>query len=492
MAWLWLVCTAVLMLACPHEGFRHGLRAGPTWNWRQQPQQQQPRDLLLPPLFASIKTSLVPRQVAELPKDMDPRLVQLNRLLVDLWDKIAFPTTATDDSDTVFRLKDYGLSRGDIKGFLKHFQVCKDCAADGAFLMATRDAQGDDVLQLSNVDFPLTVEEDSDDDWGLFDKSLLGDEANQVYVPSFPAEPLDDVVMADTKEWVRRVIADFNVCPFTVNPERAGIPMGGVRYTVSRALSSDEAFLRFWEEVYALFSSSEKDMATVLLVFPEHDLFGNFELFEQFCESLNDALCMSSMCMESQIQLVFFHPTYSFRDGQARSTSEAGAANFARRGPWPMINILRTPQVQLAQKGIPTGQVYKQNEERLNEVGAVVLEKMLYNRDWNGLPVHSSTATARIIRETALKEQEELEAARSSASETPGVCPFPHAAALQSPATPPPPPPSPSPLPPAQQAIGQSASTLKQLMDGPTEAQKSEDLLRLADEIEKWMAAGGI
>ena len=51
-----------------------------------------------------------------------------------------------------------------------------------------------------------------------------------------------------------------------------------------------------------------------------------------------------------------------------------GAANFARRAPWPMINILRTPQVRAAQKGIPTGQVYQQNEERLSEVGTEVLE----------------------------------------------------------------------------------------------------------------------
>lgn len=51
-----------------------------------------------------------------------------------------------------------------------------------------------------------------------------------------------------------------------------------------------------------------------------------------------------------------------------------GAANFARRSPWPMINILRTPQVRAAQKGVPTGQVYKQNEERLSAVGTTTLE----------------------------------------------------------------------------------------------------------------------
>ena len=133
------------------------------------------------------------------------------------------------------------------------------------------------------------------------------------------------------------------------------------------------------------------------------------------------------MKMENEIQLVFFHPKYQFRDGQvscsisittfyiviilcivmlfhsvcqhshnyslivkhsssnkssplslsfsqARTGAEMGAANFARRSPWPMINILRTPQVRAAQKGVPTGQVYKQNEERLTAVGTTTLE----------------------------------------------------------------------------------------------------------------------
>ena len=128
-------------------------------------------------------------------------------------------------------------------------------------------------------------------------------------------------------------------------------------------------------------------MSTILLVFPELSLFGDYELFESYCErseniyqhqsifhsscspvlvtyfatslptspsslnkifgysiiirimhallnyislhhitshhitryySLADALCGSTMGMESEIQLVFFHPRYQFRDGQVR------------------------------------------------------------------------------------------------------------------------------------------------------------------------------
>lgn len=51
----------------------------------------------------------------------------------------------------------------------------------------------------------------------------------------FPIESNDDIVLTDTKEWVQKVIVDFGVCPFTINQNRAGIPMGGVRYAVSRA-----------------------------------------------------------------------------------------------------------------------------------------------------------------------------------------------------------------------------------------------------------------
>ena len=41
--------------------------------------------------------------------------------------------------------------------------------------------------------------------------------------------------------------------------------------------------------------------------------------------------------------------------------------------------------MRLAQKSIPTGLVYKQNEEVLTEVGAGELQKMLEQRDWGGL-----------------------------------------------------------------------------------------------------------
>ena len=127
-------------------------------------------------------------------------------------------------------------------------------------------------------------------------------------------------------------------------------------------------------------NTDAKDVATVLLVTPTfayHSPGG----FDAFADTLNSAL--TALGFEEQIQLVFFHPQYTFRDGKARvGASDGAAANFARRSPFPMINLLRTPQVRAAQKGVPTGSVYTTNERNLATVGVGELQEALDTRDW--------------------------------------------------------------------------------------------------------------
>ena len=313
---------------------------------------------------------------------VDGKLMALSKFLVSFWKTMCSPNDGA--MSKTMTLADYNMTRNDVKGFLNHFQTCRDYAADDAFVMATKDKNGNDALLLNKVNFPLAVEPEDGEEWGQFEQSeeYLGKMQESSW-RSFPEELDDEIVLQDTKEWVRKVMADFGVCPF---------PSGGVRYTVSRATTAEEAFLVFWEDVEALLSVPEREISTVLTIYPELSMFGDYEFFEEFCNCLGDALSATTMGMEKELQLVFFHPKFVFRDGQARSGEDAGAANFARRGPWPMVNILRTPQVRVAQKGIPTGQVYIQNEDRLSQVGTGVLEKMLYDRDWEGLPSHAHKA----------------------------------------------------------------------------------------------------
>lgn len=101
-------------------------------------------------------------------------------------------------------------------------------------------------------------------------------------------------------------------------------------------------YREYWQELTLLLNSSESDISTTLLITPEFHL-DNSDGFDEFCNSLMST--MAPLAVEKDIQLVFFHPKYSFRDGAMR-TDENGAANYARRSPWPMINILRTNQVR--------------------------------------------------------------------------------------------------------------------------------------------------
>ena len=213
---------------------------------------------------------------------------------------------------------------------------------------------------------------------------------------------------------------------------------------MTRADDTETCFQWFWKEVQWL--EDHPRHATSLLLMTNPYWASNFDAFEQFGDALTQALQSATeskvegLGFEGQIQLVFFHPQYVFRDflPVRKSISELGypsrrghgddvasmawnlraieqiscgdvvlmmrrpklffltgdggeragadaAANYGRRSPIPMINILRTPQVKAAQKGLPTGLVYSQNEETLGDIGTEKLEEMLRTLDWSAV-----------------------------------------------------------------------------------------------------------
>mmetsp|Transcript_28324 Transcript_28324/g.41844 ORF Transcript_28324/g.41844 Transcript_28324/m.41844 type:complete len:502 (-) Transcript_28324:1303-2808(-) len=189
----------------------------------------------------------------------------------------------------------------------------------------------------------------------------------------------DDEIISITKTWVSKFMSDMGICPFTSGADLAGLPMGKVFYTIDRCSGIEEVYARYWNEVVRVEASSEKELSTTLLICPEFCM-DHVEYFENFSSTLTQSL--TGIGMEDLLQLVFFHPNWTFRDGSDRF-GEGAAANYARRSPWPMINILRTNQVRKAQKGIPTGLVYTQNEKTLTKIGVEELENMLRLRSWN-------------------------------------------------------------------------------------------------------------
>ena len=177
------------------------------------------------------------------------------------------------------------------------------------------------------------------------------------------------------------MMADLGICPFTADADKSGMPMGPVYYAVDRSQNMEDVYESYWKMVVKVEENDQRDLATTLHIFPEFCM-ENVEAFENFSNTLTQPL--ESLGVEDLLQLVFFHPYWTFRDGGDRGGTGA-AANYARRSPWPMINILRTNQVRAAQKGIPTGLVYQQNEKTLDAVGTTQLETMLRKRDWSAI-----------------------------------------------------------------------------------------------------------
>jgi len=265
-------------------------------------------------------------------------------------------------------------------------------------------------------DFSGMDDDDDDNDNDSTLASNKGKESESQLESTTPLIPEDDdVIIQLSKQWVDKMMADLALCPFTQSSTKSGIPLGPVRYHIDRVSTFEDAYMAYWAEVCQIENVDENEISTTLHILPQFCM-NTVELFEQWADTLTGTL--EALDVENLLQLIFFHPNWMFRDGgRDRSTDDGGglAAHYARRSPWPMVNILRTKQVRVAQRGIPTGLVYQQvsfacigmtntntlflflclipsliplppsmqNEKTLSRIGTDKLERMLRLRDWS-------------------------------------------------------------------------------------------------------------
>jgi len=331
--------------------------------------------------------------------------VSMAGVLADLWKSISAPSSEKKTT-LLFPQCATLQERSMLPALIDHLETCKEvCESFGSsvVVLAVDPAAPKGhpshgpvpglILRRFEGNSLFSSDDDGwDDDWDLDQDMLDAIRASEAeatmeglsasQLSKLHAVPDEDSEVATvSKEWVQAAVADLGVCPFTTSSEKAGLPTGEVHYPISRASTPEDVYAAYWHEVALLESAPPKALSTTLLVTPHFGLT-NVEAFMGFSDTLNNPL--ESLRLEESIQLVFFHPQWVFRDGQERQGGNS-AGNFARRSPFPMINILRTPQVRIAQRAIPTGQVYAQNENTLGEIGSAKLQRMLVERDWSGL-----------------------------------------------------------------------------------------------------------
>lgn len=364
--------------------------------------------LLMAPMAAAFVRRSLPVMSAQAPSkagnSFSSAATNVAGALAEVWTAV----NAAKDAETSTRISfpEVGQLKDaeSFSAFLEHLEDCKDvCERFGSEIHAIGHFSADDGAEIelrvlggsSDGDsgmFWESGEDDGwDDDWEI-DTSLLedddtgapADDAGDRLAPA--AELTDDEIETLARDWVQAVVAGLGVCPFATSSSRAGLPLGDVSYPIDRAVSAEEIYESFWKEVRRLQQEDERALSTTLLITPEFCM-ANADAFDAFSVTITKALEPLALDEGGEgIQLVFFHPEYSFRDGADRmDDTDALAGNYARRSPHPMINILRTPQVRAAQRVIPTGAVYVQNQRTLGDIGIDSLEGMLRTGEWTGL-----------------------------------------------------------------------------------------------------------
>jgi hypothetical protein len=146
--------------------------------------------------------------------------------------------------------------------------------------------------------------------------------------PVAQAQPVTAHVEQHIRRWLQEFVVGLNLCPFA----RPLLGAPNLRIAVCEETDATALLRAFLRELDALQHSTEQDIATTLLAFPNalHD-------FEEYLDLLDDAQdLLAQSGLEGVVQLASFHPRYQFA-GEAPDA----ASHYSNRAPYPIIHLLR-------------------------------------------------------------------------------------------------------------------------------------------------------
>lgn len=165
------------------------------------------------------------------------------------------------------------------------------------------------------------------------------------------------------RNWLDSFVVGLNLCPF------ARPLLGAAKLRVAICASSDKAELRnaFLQELDLLQRSTEQDIATTLLAFP--NALRDFADYLWFLDDAQELLLEAGL--EGVVQLASFHPLYRFA-GEAPDA----ASHYSNRAPYPLIHLLREDMLsRVLADGTDPQQIPDRNIATLNSIGVEELER---------------------------------------------------------------------------------------------------------------------
>ena len=248
--------------------------------------------------------------------DSYPLPVKLVHILTDMWKEIAYPNPQWDATELYFET--YGVLRNQTASLLQYYLHCRDFASENAIVMSinqfSKRNSDEEGLLIQYIDFPIFSKDgdDFDNDVDFYgheiienidDKEICNDQF-LVKENIFPEYNTDETVIRKTQEWIDEcknvrimykhdksfskyltifrftcvvVVLELNLRPH-ISKNRMN---SNEDYIVANARNIDQAFYCFWKEVKRFVTLKAKD-DSIVVIFPENNLFGNYALFEEF------------------------------------------------------------------------------------------------------------------------------------------------------------------------------------------------------------------
>lgn len=143
----------------------------------------------------------------------------------------------------------------------------------------------------------------------------------------------DDVqIIQQTKKWIDQFILKYSICPFAEKPVRNN----KIHYRVDRGADIENNLLALVAYFQYILSMPTSRLSNAFIIFPEWQ--SDFQLF---LDSFDYAcLLLEDMKLDGELQLVPFHPLFQFAGEKYDDPS-----NYTNRSPYPMIHVLRVPEV---------------------------------------------------------------------------------------------------------------------------------------------------
>jgi len=183
--------------------------------------------------------------------------------------------------------------------------------------------------------------------------------------PLSALKPSRAEVERKTLGWVKDFVVGLNLCPFA----RPLLASKALRVTVCEANDDEGVARALLDEVELIQKTSESEVATTLVVFPNAlEKFDDYLAFLTGAEGL-----LNEMDLAGVLQLASFHPDYQFA-----GEPEGAASHFSNRAPFPMIHLLREDMITRALETYPNPeQIPERNIQQLQDLGRERLQQML-------------------------------------------------------------------------------------------------------------------